>query len=102
MILLKIPNVLVSILIGIANETFIQILFSSLGWGFVWIVYSLISNSIWIEDFIQKAILIKGWSYQKSKFMAFVVEYFSITLTTVLPLSSLVFAIKISVQYFMN
>ena len=99
---LPIPNVLVSLLIGIANETFVQVLVSSLGWGFVWIVYSYISNSVWIEDFIQKAIVTKSWSYQKSKLMAFVVEYFSITLMTVLPLSSLIFVIKISLQYFMN
>ena len=99
---LPIPNVLVSLLIGIANETFVQVLVSSLGWGFVWIVYSYISNSVWIEDFIQKAIVTKSWSYRKSKLMAFVVEYFSITLMTVLPLSSLIFVIKISFQYFMN
>ena len=99
---LPIPNVLVSLLIGITNETFVQVLVSSVGWGFVWIIYSYVSNSVWIEDFIQKATVTKSWSYRKSKLMAFVVEYFSITLMTVLPLSSLIFVIKISLQYFMN
>ena len=55
-----------------------------------------------IEDFIQKAIVTKNWSYRRSKFMAFVAEYFSITLMTVLPFSSLIFVIKISLQYFMG
>ena len=102
MTFLPIPNVLVALLIGIANETFIQVLVSSLGWGFVWIIYSFVNNSVWIEDFIQKAIVTKNWSYRRSKFMAFVAEYFSITLMTVLPFSSLIFVFKISLQYFMG
>ena len=95
MTLFPIPNVLISILIGIANETFIQVLVSSLSLGLVWIIYSYIFNSIWIEDFIQKAVSVKGWSYRKSNFIAFLSEYYSIALMTVLPLSSLVFFVKV-------
>ena len=95
MTLFPIPNVLISVLIGITTETFIQVLVSSLGWGLIWIIYSAISKLIWIEDFIQKAISVKGWSYRKSKFIAFLSEYYSIALMTVLPLSSLVFFVKV-------
>ena len=88
------PNVLISILIGIANETFFQVVFSSLSWGFVWIAYSIIIKSVWIEENINKGMSIKGWSYKKSKLLALLIEYFSVAIMTVLPLSLVIQLIK--------
>ena len=88
------PNVIVAILIGLANETYIQIFFSSLSWGIIWIIYSLMTNSIWIENNTQRGITNKEWSYKKARLVALLIEYVSTSLMTVLPISSLILFIK--------
>ena len=88
------PNVIVAILIGLANETYFQIFFSSLSWGIIWIIYSLMTNSIWIENNIQRGITNKEWSYKKARLVALLIGYVSISLMTVVPISALILFIK--------
>ena len=88
------PNVVAGLLIGIANPSWISVVGSSAVWGVVWIVWSIIRKSPWIQASVQKGMMRMEWGLTRSWITALSIEYVTSVLT-VLPIGCVVYLIKV-------
>ena len=87
------PNVIAGVLIGIGNTSWTTVVGALVGWGVVWIVWSVVRKSPWITAHVLKGIEVKGWTPARAWVSALFIEYMTAT-STALPFGCITFLIK--------
>lgn len=87
------PNVIAGLLTGIGNDTWTAVIGVSFVWGFVWIVWSIVRNSPWIQANVQRGMIDRDWSKFRAYATALSIEYVTAVIT-VIPIGCVAFLIK--------
>jgi len=78
------PNVIAGLLIGIANTSWVTVLGASVGWGIIFVVFSVLRGSPWIAAAVDKGIERMGWGTTRACATALTIEFVTATITAAL------------------
>jgi hypothetical protein len=87
------PNLIAGVLTGNGNDTWAAVIGVSFIWWIIWIVWSIVIHSPWVQASVQRGMMDKDWGKARAYATALSVEYLT-AVFAVLPVGCVTFLIK--------